>query len=69
MTGGSQHSDVAQGGLRQWRIASLVKQFKAAKDSLGDLDAEAAATLVAAAADVALILDRKGVIRDLAFDS
>ena len=46
-----------------------MKQFKAAKDSLGDLDAEAAATLVAAAADVALILDPKGVIRDLAFDS
>jgi transcriptional regulator PpsR len=46
-----------------------VKQFKAAKVSLGDLDAEAAATLVAAAADVSLILDANGVVRDLAFDS
>jgi transcriptional regulator PpsR len=46
-----------------------VKQFKAAKDSLGNLDAEAAATLIAAATDVAIILDGQGVIRDLAFDS
>jgi transcriptional regulator PpsR len=44
-----------------------VKHFKAPKQSLGDLDAEAAATLIAAAADIALIVDRHGVIRDVAF--
>jgi transcriptional regulator PpsR len=33
---------------------------------LGDLDAEAAAGLIAAAADIALILDEAGVIRDVA---
>jgi transcriptional regulator PpsR len=43
-----------------------VKQFEAPKDSLGDLDAEAAARVIAAAADVALIVDADGVIRDLA---
>lgn len=42
-------------------------QFKSPRDSLGDLDAEAAATLLGAAADVALIIDSEGVICDLAF--
>ena len=46
-----------------------MKQFRAPKNSLGDLDAEAAATLIAAAADVALIVDGDGVIRDVAFGS
>jgi transcriptional regulator PpsR len=45
------------------------KTFKAPQESLGDLDAEAVAMLIAAVADVALIVDRKGVIRDLAFGS
>ncbi len=40
--------------------------FTAPKKSLGNLDAEAAATLIAAAADVALIIDSDGIIRDLA---
>ena len=44
-----------------------MKQFKAPKDSLGDLDAEVAARVIAAAADVALVVDADGVIRDLAF--
>jgi transcriptional regulator PpsR len=44
-----------------------VTNFHAPKESLGDLDAEAAATLIAATADIALILDSNGVIRDLAF--
>ncbi|HKM64362.1 MAG TPA: transcriptional regulator PpsR [Acidisphaera sp.] len=39
------------------------------KESLGDLDAESAATLISAAADVSLIVDAKGVIRDVAFRS
>jgi len=49
-----------------WRISSLVKPFSFPKQFLGDLDAAAAATLIAAAADIALILDRGGVIRDIA---
>ena len=48
---------------------AAVKQFRAPKNSLGDLDAEAAATLIAAAADVALVVDNEGVIRDVAFGS
>ena len=45
----------------------VVKPFKAPKKSIGDLDAEVAATLIAAAADIALIVDANGVIRDVAF--
>ncbi len=43
--------------------------FRAPKRTLGDLDAEVAAQLIAAAADIALILDAKGVIRDVALGS
>jgi transcriptional regulator PpsR len=46
-----------------------VKQFKAPRKSLGDLDAETAATLITASADLALVLDAQGVIRDLSFGS
>ncbi|MGQ0595564.1 MAG: transcriptional regulator PpsR [Gammaproteobacteria bacterium] len=45
------------------------RQFKAPRQSLGELDTEAAATLITAANDVALVVDGKGVIRDLAFGS
>jgi len=44
-----------------------VTNFHDPKESFGDLDAEAAATLIAATADIALIVDSTGVIRDLAF--
>jgi transcriptional regulator PpsR len=44
-----------------------VKLFQAPKETLGDLDAEAAATVIATAADVALVLNAQGVIQDLAF--
>lgn len=40
--------------------------FRAPKESLGELDVEAAATLVAAAADLALVVTGEGVIRDMA---
>ncbi len=43
--------------------------FRSPTSSIGQLDAEAAATLVAAAADLTLVLDAQGVIRDLAFQS
>lgn len=44
-----------------------MKRFKTPKQWLGDLDAEEAATLIEAAADIALVLDNAGVIRDVAF--
>lgn len=47
----------------------VVTPFRSAQDSLSAIDAEAAARLITAAADVALVLDENGVIRDLAFDS
>ena len=41
-------------------------QFIAPKKSLGNLDVDAAARVIAASADVALVLDQQGVIRDVA---
>ena len=46
-----------------------MKSFSTAKKFLGDLDTDAAAELVAATSDIALILDRDGVIRDVATSS
>ncbi|WP_431267648.1 hypothetical protein [Dankookia sp. P2] len=46
-----------------------MKAFKAPKTSLGDLDAEAAALLITAAADIAIIVDASGAVRDVAFNS
>jgi transcriptional regulator PpsR len=46
-----------------------VKAFRAPKRSIGNLDAEAAATLIAASSDIALIIDGVGIIRDVAFHS
>lgn len=43
--------------------------FKAPQESLGDVDAEAASALAAAAADVALVVNGNGVIRDMACHS
>lgn len=43
--------------------------FAAPKSSLGNLDAETAGRLITAAADVALVVDREGVIRDLALNN
>ncbi|ABD08686.1 transcriptional regulator, Fis family / DNA-binding protein Fis [Rhodopseudomonas palustris HaA2] len=42
--------------------------FKSPKESLGDLGAQSAAKLIAAATDVALVVDSQGVIRDVAFN-
>ena len=42
--------------------------FKSPKESLGDLGALPAADLIAAATDVAVIVDGQGVIRDVAFN-
>lgn len=48
-------------------MTSFVRAFRAPQESLGDLKAEVAAMLVAAASDVALALDADGKIKDLAF--
>ena len=53
----------------RWRLFSLVKAFKSPTGSLGNLDAEAAGALIAAATDVSLVVDDQGVIRDVAFQS
>ena len=42
--------------------------FKSPKESLGDLGASPAANLIAAATDVAVIVDDQGFIRDVAFN-
>lgn len=42
--------------------------FKSPKESLGDLGALSVANLIAAAADVAVVVDGQGVIRDVAFN-
>jgi transcriptional regulator PpsR len=48
-------------------VISFVKPFRTPKQSLGDLDADAAAMLVAAASDIALAIDSEGTIHDAAF--
>ena len=44
-----------------------MKSFRSPKESLGDLDADTAAMLVAAASDLALAIDNEGAIQDAAF--
>src|SRR5580698_3171570 len=51
-----------------WRIFALVQVFKSPKESLGDLGAQSAAKLIAAATDVALVVDADGLICDVAFN-
>ena len=46
-----------------------MREFQSPARSLGDLPADVAGRLIAAAADVAMIVDDDGVIRDLAFGS
>jgi transcriptional regulator PpsR len=43
-----------------------VKKFKAPRKALTGLDAETVAGLIVASADIALVLDRRGVVRDVA---
>ena len=43
-----------------------MKPFRAPQDAIGALDAVSAATLAAGASDLALVLDRDGLIRDVA---
>jgi transcriptional regulator PpsR len=46
-----------------------MKAFKSPARWLAGIDADAAALLIAAAADVAVIMDREGIVRDCAFQS
>ena len=46
-----------------------MKAFTTPAKSLGALDPEAAATLIAAASDLALVIDEHGTIQDVAFNS
>ena len=48
---------------------SYVATFSSPKHSLSNLDAQAAATLIAAASDVSLVLSAEGAILDAAFHS
>ncbi|MDZ4790506.1 MAG: transcriptional regulator PpsR [Hyphomicrobiales bacterium] len=50
-------------------LNKAMNQFKAPQDSLGDIDPRLAATLIAAASDVALVVDSEGVIRDFSVSS
>ena len=46
-----------------------MKNFKAPRKALDGLDAATVAALVTASSDIALVLDRRGVVRDIAFGS
>jgi len=48
-------------------MASSVKPFDATDHAFGELDASAAAALLAVSGDIALVMDSGGVIRDVAF--
>ena len=62
--------DVGRGGEVSscWRIFALAQVFKSPNESLGDIGALSAAKLIAATSDVALVVDRQGVVRDVAFN-
>ena len=55
--------------MQQVTQAYIDRHFEMPGQFLADLDADSAAELITAAADVVLILDEAGVIRDLAFGS
>lgn len=47
-------------------LAEVLNPFKSPRKSIGDLDADIAAMAIGMAADIALIVDHHGVIRDVA---
>jgi transcriptional regulator PpsR len=57
------------GGVQHLEVLLVVRQFRSVQESLGNIDVEATARLITAAADVALVLDKNGIIQDFAFDS
>lgn len=56
-------------GMRTQVAKNAVEKFNTPKKTLGDLDADMAAKVIAAAGDVSLIVDNKGIIRDIAAGS
>ncbi len=54
------------GCARRDRVQAIVKAFDAPQAALGKVDTDRVATLIASVSDIALILDRKGMIRDVA---
>lgn len=50
-------------------MSNLVKTFDARVGALGDVDGPSVAAIIHATADIALMLDEQGVIRDIAFNS
>src|SRR4051812_24817059 len=54
---------------KQAAEVGFVKEFHSPRKTLGQLDAEAASSVIAAASDIALVIDKDGVIRDLSFGS
>ena len=46
-----------------------MNSFKAPAENLGTINGQTAASLLGAAADIALVIDRRGVIRDLSVSS
>lgn len=56
-------------GCLIWRSAALFKAFESPATTLGSLDASAAATLIAASADLALVISERGEILDMSFNS
>jgi transcriptional regulator PpsR len=63
-------NDTAAGGRRTGGpTSSTAKAFVTPQKSLEGLDTEATASLIATVADLALVVDRKGVIQDMAVGS
>jgi transcriptional regulator PpsR len=58
-----------RGGGWQKGLSSFTQSFKAPETSLGALDADAAATVVVAASDVALVVDADGIVQDVGFNN
>ena len=56
-------------GAARWGKAAPVKTFFSPQTAIGDLDAGSAAALIAAAADITVIVDAAGVIQDTAIPS
>lgn len=52
--------------LRDMGPVQNITHFKQPKTTIGNLDAEIAARVVAASSDVAMVIDRDGIIRDVA---
>lgn len=49
--------------------SDVVNPFRSPKEFLSHLDPEVAASLITAAADIAIVIDQDGIIRDIAFGS